>query len=673
MTKAVSSMGISHYAEYLNRQGLTAADAELLGLMALEPRQVSENVGFKCYNPGMFLPYPGKDFFRIRLLGPLREGAPKYLSPKGSGGSPVFFSPGIAWHDVWANSREDLVITEGEVKAYIGCRAGRNVMGIGGVDMQAGIFQEDIEWQGRRVFICFDKDAGYETGTYKSGVSRALGRLASSLQRVGAQVWVMNIPGEKEDKLGLDDYLRAGGTWDVLYSGATAAPEWCADLAYLLDKCVYVVGTDWTHVYNLDDGSRKGMDDFHNAHISRTRVVDGKVQQLSRVWQRHRERVDVRGYDLDPAGAYGVSLTRGVPHLNLWKPLPVWPVSTQSRRDAVLSSWLHFMDGLFGEHVEWIRGWVGHMLSKPWERTNQAVLVRTRVQGIGKSLFGEIVGELCGRAHWLECSSARMFDKFNSDMEGRLWVVVNELDTAFNSHEGAMNEILSQETMTIEHKGKNKYDLPNYRRWYMTANASKPCTLSAGQRRVLVIHPSLIGADTRGEWGQWVGSEIASYRRDPEALGIICEWFMEAASVVDGSWNPTSPVPITEAAEELAEMSMNKYERVAHELVEWLKESESGLLALSPAHRNVALKVSGVLRDMVRMAGGQVSRKPIKVDGKTQDFTVFELGGTMSHRKKYSGGGYRCERSAEEVRMADSVAWQLLQVHIGDGGLETKW
>ena len=687
------NMGISHYAEYLNRQGISAEQAQELGLVSLDPKSVSENVGFKVWSSGVFIPYPDSEYFRVRVLGPLKPGAPKYLSVKGSGQAPVYFPPGRDWHDVRANIREDIIIVEGELKAWRGSERGRNCIGIGGVDMQAGLFKADIEWHGRRVFICFDKDAGQVSGTYKSGVDRALGRLASSLNRVGAQVWVMHIPGDVEDKLGLDDYLRAGGDWAELYSGAGPAPEWCEELAWLLDKCVYVTGTDWTHVYNLEDGSRKGLDDFHAAHISKTRVVDGKVQQLSRVWQRHKDRVDVRSYDLDPRGTYGVWDTgAGYSVMNLWKPLPSWPPHPEGAAE-VRADWLRFVEGLFGEHVEWIRCWVGHMLTRPWERTNQAVLVRTRVQGIGKSLFGEIVGELVGRAHWLECGSDRMFDKFNSDMEGRLWVVVNELDTAFNSREGAMNELLSQEVMAIEHKGKNKYELPNYRRWYMTANAGKPCNISRGQRRILVVSPSLIGEDTRGEWGTWVGSRIAGFRRDAAALGVIAEWFMEAEAVVDGSWVPTSPVPVTSEAEELAEMSMNKYERVAHDLMEWLKEAnrtvsplpdEDGMawarpagvgamLALSPSHRNIALKVSGYLRDMVKMAGGQVSRKPIKVDGRLQDFTVYELGGVLSERKKTISGGYRCDRSAEEVRLAAARTWELLQVHISEGGGETKW
>ena len=672
MTMAVASMGISHYAEYLNRQGLTSADAEVLGLVALEPKSVSKNVGFKCYNSGIFIPYPGSDYFRVRLLGTLRPGAPKYLSKKGAGGAPVYFPPGVDWQDVKADVSRDIIITEGELKSYRAVLAGGNCIGIGGVYMQAGLFECGIEWKGRRVFICFDKDEGYKTGNYKPGVMSALGQCASALARVGATVLVMHIPGAEDVKLGLDDYLRSGGDLNTLAGGSTAPPEWCEELEYLNKNCAYVVGTDWTHVYNLEDGSRKGIDDFHAAHISRVRYVEDKCQQLSRVWQRGRERITVRGYDLDPRGNYGVFLPEGqkMPVINLWKPYPIWPTCDEDTAEAILSDWKRYVQGLLGEHVEWVRCWVGHMLSRPWERTNQAVLLRTKVGGIGKSLFGEIVGEIVGRAHWDECPSDRMFDRFNSDMEGKIWVVVNELDGGFNSRESAMNDLLAQETMKIEHKGKNKYDLPNYRRWFMTANANKPCTLSPHQRRVLVIHPELTVEDTRGEWGQWVGTRVAGFRRSGEALGVISEWFLGAPGLE--TWNPTAPVPYTEEAEELAEGSMNAVQVAAQVAMDWMLAQEDGVGAVRQDHKQTAVRLFAELRALVKANGGQVTQKQAKEDGKNVTYTVFEMRG-KAEKVKMSGGGYRTMRDVAAVQQAASGMWMHLRTHIEGASTGTKW
>ncbi len=665
MSQNVSSMGISLYAEYLNRQGISARDAEVLGLVALDPKDVSENVGFRCYSPGVFIPYPGSDYFRVRVLGALRTGAPKYLSPKGSGSAPCYFPPCVDWSDICADVSKAVCITEGEFKSWTASRAGVPTIGVGGVDMQAGLFEGGIEWKGRKVLICFDKDEGYVTGDYKPGVMSALGRLANRLGRVGAQVWVLNIPGEIGMKLGLDDYLRAGGDWDTLLSGAVLPPEWCEELEYLNKNCIYVVGTDWTHVYNLEDRSRKGVDDFHAAHISRIRYVDDKVQQLSRVWQRSRERITVRGYDLDPRGGYGVWDGASGPVINLWTPYPTWP----SDGAGVLEDWEKYMRGLFGEHVEWIRSWVGHMLTKPWERTNQAVLLRTKVQGIGKSLFGEIVGELVGRAHWSECPAERMFDRFNSEMEGKVWVVVNELDAAFNSHESRMNDLLSQETMQIEHKGKNKYALPNYRRWYMTANSAKPCTLSPNQRRVLVIHPELTLEDTRGEWGQWVGSRIAGMRRDAGALGEIHSWFASAPGLE--GWVPTAPVPYTEEAQELSEGSMTGVQIAANFALQWMLAGD-GWGAVRQDNKQAAVRLFAELRALVKAHGGQVTQKQAKEDGKVTTYTVFEMR-DKAEKIRMSNGGYRTLREVVAVQQIAQAMWLAVRSHVEGAATTTKW
>ncbi len=71
--------------------------------------------------------YP-KQYIRTRLNNPA-EGMPKYLSDKGSGLAP-FFPPALI--DAYINQTEikELIITEGEFKAFVGCQHGLNVLGI---------------------------------------------------------------------------------------------------------------------------------------------------------------------------------------------------------------------------------------------------------------------------------------------------------------------------------------------------------------------------------------------------------------------------------------------------------------------------------------------------------------------------------------------------------------
>ena len=610
--------------DYFKRQGLTEVEIRQMGISVLGASACSETLGYKVHYDGVFIPYPDKNYFRIRMLG----GVKKYLCKRGTGHGPVYFPASKKWPDIRADVTQNIWITEGEFKSWKACLHGVNCLGLGGVDMQEALFQEDIEWQDRRVFIVFDKDVGYESGTYKPEVDRALGRLTTRLIGRGAQVWICHIPGALDEKFGLDDYLLSGGTLDFLASTAKVPPPHCEMLSELLEKCIYVVGTDHTHVYNLDDGSRKGVGDFHDAHVNKTRVVPvpdaaPKIEKLSRVWLLHKLRQTAKTYTLDPSCGRGLVGDK----INLWVPYPSFPEVTE----GVEEEWQKFMEGLFGEHWRWVGAWVGHMLNRPEEKAHQAVMLVTSVRGVGKSLFSEIVGKLVGD-HGLECKPEEVLDKFNKGMEGATWVAIHELELSSGLSEGQVNNLITSERYKVEGKGRDAMFLPDLRRWYMTTNASVPMRMSKGQRRILIIFPPRIHADTRGEWGRWVGSELAGYKRNPGALGAIRLWFdtcLEDWEKEFGAWNPTAPVPLTEAGEEAAEASMTVNQILRDAAISWMEE-HGGMGLLMPEHRQLLAKVSASIGQEVRSRGGAVLRH--RIDGK--EVVVWDLSAQLPSRFK---------------------------------------
>lgn len=67
---------------------------------------------------------------------------------------------------------------------------------------------EDVAWNERMVYLCFDSDSWS-----KPEVAAALNRLASLIRSKGAEVRVLKLPaGTDEKKTGADDYLAAGHT-----------------------------------------------------------------------------------------------------------------------------------------------------------------------------------------------------------------------------------------------------------------------------------------------------------------------------------------------------------------------------------------------------------------------------------------------------------------------------
>lgn len=654
---------INFFQTWTASQGLTAEDVALMRLKLVSATDASAFLGFFPSFDVCIIPYPGESFVRARPMTTVRSGQAKYLSPKGSGGSPPYLPALFDWNDLRVDVSKPLVITEGEIKSYWGCKTGIPTIGIGGVGMQATLFDGRIEWSKRDVYLCFDHD-GLGSREFKPGVAHALGKLSSRLISCGAKVKVLYLSDVVKDqklKWGLDDYLRAGGTWPELLATASAPQAWCSMLAGLLETCVYVVGTNQTHIYNLDNGSRKSPKDFHDAHISLRKLgVDdkGKVvyEQVSHQWVRSPDRLTAVGYCLDPLKPHGFSDG----WVNLWKGYPTFEGGADG---DVLAMWQQFMEGLFGEHWKWVGLWVGHLLNRPQERCNQAVMLVTSVQGIGKSLFGDIVRDLCG-PHGLESTSSRMFSQFNSLEEGKTFVVVNELDVKFNAKEGQLNDLLSSETVSIEQKGKDVISLPNLRRWFFTANASAPCRLSAGQRRVLVINPPRVVADTRGEWGDWVRSSVKLIRRSVGRLASVRWWFDDLWAREGQGWDSCAPVPITQAALDAAEASKTDSQIIAEHMYEFMVSAE-GCGATHPDLRKQNTKVWGEVTMLVRSHGGRCLRKSIKEDGKVREYIVYDLYCKWVGSAKGDGGHYTT-LSSEQVKAS---ALGMAQEYVGITGL----
>jgi putative DNA primase/helicase len=121
-----------------------------------------------------------------------------------------------------ADPKVPLWVTEGVLKADAAVSAGLCCIAVLGVWNWRGTNAdggktaladwESVALNGRQLFIVFDSDV-----MTKRAVHDALARLGALLARRGAEVAYVYLPqGESEAKVGLDDFLAAGGTADGL-------------------------------------------------------------------------------------------------------------------------------------------------------------------------------------------------------------------------------------------------------------------------------------------------------------------------------------------------------------------------------------------------------------------------------------------------------------------------
>lgn len=193
-----------HLAD-LQTLGLSDETIRAAGVYSLRPRDIALFFNLRRGVPAeietaLCFPYQGGEFARIKIFPGL--GKMKYAQPPRTGARlyiPFKLNDGLFY------------VCEGEKKTLAAHQAGMNAAGIGGLWnwLTKGEPIDDlelIEWVGRDVVIIPDSDV-----FQRQDLLKAVYALGRELRERGASVTVAEIPQPGRKKVGLDDYLVAGG------------------------------------------------------------------------------------------------------------------------------------------------------------------------------------------------------------------------------------------------------------------------------------------------------------------------------------------------------------------------------------------------------------------------------------------------------------------------------
>lgn len=148
---------------------------------------------------------------QIRPDNPRKDKQGKPLKYETPGGSKAILDTHPRMRERVRSSLQDLWVTEGIKKADSLASRDLPTVGFIGVwnwqrDGEMLACWDHVRLDGRRVYVVFDSDV-----MEKENVQLALERLVAALEARGADVRVVYLPGGDE-KVGVDDYLVAGGT-----------------------------------------------------------------------------------------------------------------------------------------------------------------------------------------------------------------------------------------------------------------------------------------------------------------------------------------------------------------------------------------------------------------------------------------------------------------------------
>jgi len=664
-------------APILEKRKLTAAEGLLMGLAIVAPKNSDSDLGYIPGGPIKHLerlPYhdlsgaPIIDpklnipFVRYRIERPDGYRAPvvvdkaskpaKYLSPKGS--STFVYVPRVdnmPWVDIAANVGFPVIITEGEFKAYAVCKTGNPCLGLTGVQ-SFGRNQDpfpfpldQFEHLKREYYIVFDadKESDFEK-TLKTEVEQAALRLGTKLSLAGGNVFLLHIARtetfrkgrekDKECKMGVDDFLEAGGTMDELMSTMTSAVQ-CQDMSELRSQYAYYTGQG-PHVIDTRTGNiYKATTFMRELEVNRIRKVEKKGGGVSLIYVakefiESRDRPEVDRKVFWPSALPGYDAEERI--YNEWRGFAVQPCAGEDKAayNAVVGVWQKFIGGLFGEHSWYFEKWLAHMLQRPGEKTSIAVILASVHTGVGKTLLGEIIRGIVGQDHSVAIELDRSMKQFNSLLGKRVFLQMDEADGRFSGHESKLDDLVTSDTLVIEPKGFDGYVIDNFARIFLTSNSMAPIRIKRENRRMFICGPTMTAEYAKNEWQPWVGGVVKPMLKSRDGAAMLA-WHLSKVDLT--GWDPTARVLVTPQMEEMIEASQSKSTNVVEGLWETFVEDEKGVwLVTSDLRRKDSIMWANLI-EKVRVHGGAVMMYEGKRGGVKLKGTLLDREGKLPRKQ----------------------------------------
>lgn len=212
----------------------------------------------------------------------------------------------------------------------------------------------------------------------------------------------------------------------------------------------------------------------------------GKSVPLADAWMKSPDRRTYEGLCFIPGKEAPPS------YYNLWKDfsVPKQIAVSQEAQNAFNLFISHVKENICSDDpllFDWVVSFMAHLVQKPWEKPLVSLVLRGK-KGVGKNAFVERIGELISE-HFLVVANHRyLTSNFNAHMEKLLMIVFDEAFwSGDKAAEGILKGLITGGFHTIERKGKESYQTPNYTRIVILGNEDWVVPASEDERRFCVL------------------------------------------------------------------------------------------------------------------------------------------------------------------------------------------
>lgn len=259
-----------------------------------------------------------------------------------------------------------------------------------------------------------------------------------------------------------------------IFRGRIKSPIHLGIVNPLIFKYVYII--DQELFYELETGLT-----LSNVGFSKAYAHIGKG--LSSVFLASKVMIKVYSRIYEPLKPKIVIEKDKRLYLNIWRGSDVTPVAGD------VKNFIDHMNYLFPDEDKYqmVMDFLAYCVQRQGEKIHYAMVIIGQ-QGTGKSYIGTVLSNILGSSNVSEIETTELTSNFNSWLEGKSLVVVEEMragnrqDTA-----NALKSIITQPNIRVNVKYQVPYQIKNRANLLVFTNDEVPVFLEAGDRRYCIV------------------------------------------------------------------------------------------------------------------------------------------------------------------------------------------
>lgn len=166
-------------------------------------------------------------------------------------------------------------------------------------------------------------------------------------------------------------------------------------------------------------------------------------------------------------------------------------------------------------------GWMAHMIQKPTEKPQVAILL-TGGQGTGKGSLVEPLGKIMGPHYTHAISSDSITGRFNSDLENKMLLFGDEFFAGSKKSTDKLKGLITEKSQRVERKSVNAFNVPSYTRLILASNHENILHIEKDERRYLSLRVS----DKYQQHTEYF-KKLKEVTNNPEFLSKLLRYLMD--------------------------------------------------------------------------------------------------------------------------------------------------